>query len=299
MMALGLNVILGYAGLLNLGYAAFFAIGAYTWALLASPQFDLHWPFLLVFPLAGLLAGVASYLLAIPGLGLKGDYLALVTIGFAETIRILANNASFTNAAAGIIQIDHPSLGFVTLESVQQYYYVLVGLCAVEVFLMKRLENSRIGMAWMAIREDQLAAETMGLDARKLKLLACFIGGIPAGLAGVLFAGMQTFISPVSFKFLESITILSMVVVGGSGNVAGVVLGAILLTVLPEPLRGSTFDSARILLYGLLLVFMALFRPQGVWPRRYGGVKSGEEADEGNHSDCAEGNHSDCKEDSR
>jgi len=273
MMALGLNVIVGYAGLMNLGYASFFAIGAYLWAVLASPQHDIHLPFLLIFPLAGLLSGVVAYILAIPALKLKGDYLALVTLGFAESIRILANNASFTNAAAGIINIDHPSLGVFAVASVREYYYVVLVLCAIEILVMRRLENSRIGMAWMAIREDELAAESMGLNTRSLKLLACFIGAIPAGLAGVLFSGMQTFISPVSFKFLESITILSMVVVGGRGNAWGVVMGAFLLTVLPEPLRGTSLDTARILLYGVLLVVMAIFRPEGIWPRRYGGAK--------------------------
>lgn len=272
MMAMGLNVIVGYAGLLNLGYAAFFAIGAYSWALLASPHHDVHLPFLLVFPLAGLAAGTIAYLIAVPALKLRGDYLALVTVGFAESFRILVNNAKFTNAAAGIISIDHPRIGPIVLTSVQHYYYLLLALCAVEFFLMRRLEQSRIGMAWMAIREDDLVAETMGLDTRRLKLLAVFIGAIPAGLAGVLFAGMQTFVSPDSFRFLESIAMLSMVVVGGRGNAIGVALGAFFLTVVPEPLRGSVFDSARILIYGLLLVVMAIVRPQGLWPRRYAGV---------------------------
>lgn len=273
MMALGLNVMLGYTGLLNLGYAAYFAIGAYMWGILGSPHYDIHWNFWVVFFLAGLAAGVAAYLLAIPGLGLKGDYLALVTIGFGESIRILANNMALTNSAMGITQIDPMTFGPFKATSVNHYYYVLLVIIIIMVILFKRLENSRIGNAWMAIREDELAAESMGLDTRNLKLLSCFIAAIPAGMAGVMFAATQTYVSPVSFTFTESIMIVAMVIVGGRANVYGVVLGSLILMVLPEPLRGSFFDSARILIYGLLLVVMMIFRPQGFWPRRYKGVK--------------------------
>ncbi|MGE5485509.1 MAG: branched-chain amino acid ABC transporter permease [Ignavibacteriales bacterium] len=271
MMAVGLNVILGYTGMLNLGYAAYYAIGAYTWAILASPKFGLHLNFWLVFLLAGLLSGIAGYLLAIPGLKLRGDYLALVTIGFGESLRIFVNNASFTNAAIGISQIDPMTIGFAKANSISDYYYVLVVLCVLEVFFIGRLEKSRIGNAWMAIREDEDAAEAMGLDTRRLKLLANFIGTIPAGMAGVIFAAMQTYVSPVSFTFTEAVGIVAMVIVGGTGNVYGAALGALLLMILPEPLRGSKFDGARILIYGLLLTAMMLFRPQGFWPRRYRG----------------------------
>lgn len=273
MMALGLNVMLGYTGLLNLGYAAYFAIGAYMWAILGSPQYDIHWNFWVVFFLAGLAAGLAGYLLAIPGLGLKGDYLALVTIGFGESIRILANNLTLTNSAMGIAQIDPMSFGPIRATSVQQYYYVLLLIIVVMVIFFKRLENSRIGNAWMAIREDEMAAESMGLDTRNLKLLSCFIAAIPAGMAGVMFAATQTYVSPVSFTFNESITIVAMVIVGGRANVFGVVLGSLVLMVLPEPLRGSFFDSSRILIYGALLVVMMIFRPQGFWPRQYKGIR--------------------------
>jgi len=273
MMALGLNVMLGYTGLLNLGYAAYFAIGAYMWGILGSPHYDIHWNFWVVFFLAGLAAGVTAYLLAIPGLGLKGDYLALVTIGFGESIRILANNMALTNSAMGITQIDPMTFGSFKATSVNHYYYVLLVIIIVMVVVFKRLENSRIGNAWMAIREDEMAAESMGLDTRNLKLLSCFIAAIPAGMAGVMFAATQTYVSPVSFTFTESIMIVAMVIVGGRANVYGVVLGSLILMVLPEPLRGSFFDSARILIYGLLLVIMMIFRPQGFWPRRYKGVK--------------------------
>lgn len=270
MMALGLNIIAGYAGLLNLGYAAFFAIGAYTYALLASPQHDIHLPFLLVFPFAGVLVAFVAYLLAIPALPLKGDYLALVTLSFAECLRIFFNSfAPLTNAAYGIMQIDHPSVPLFTLTTPRHYYYFVLLLCVAEMFLMQRLERSRIGRAWRAIREDEEAARTMGVDARRLKLLACAIGAIPGGLAGLLFAGMQTFISPVSFGLMESIAVLCMVIVGGRGSSTGVVIGALLLTISVEPLRGTEFESARILIYGVLLLLCALFRPQGIWPRRY------------------------------
>lgn len=273
MLALGLNVILGYAGLLHLGFAAYFAIGAYMWGILGSPAYNIHWNFWVVFLLAGLVAGIFGYLLAIPGLKLKGDYLALVTIGFGESVRIFLNNSKLTMSAIGIIGIDPMTVGPLTMRTVSDYYYVILVICIVLAFLMKRLENSRIGNAWLAIREDEMAAESMGLDTRRLKLLANFVGAVPAGFAGVVFAALQTYVSPVSFKFLESITILSMVVVGGRANVFGVMLGALLLTIAPEPLRGSDFETARILVYGLLLVLMMLFRPEGIWIRKSGKAK--------------------------
>ena len=273
MLALGLNVILGYTGLLHLGFAANFAIGAYMWGLLGSPQYDIHWNFWVVFLLAGLVSGIFGYLLAIPALNLKGDYLALVTIGFGESVRIFLNNSELTMSAIGIIGIDPMTVGPIVMKSVTDYYYVILAICVLIAFLMRRLENSRLGNAWMAIREDEMAAESMGLDTRNLKLFANFIGAIPAGFAGVVFAALQTYVSPVSFKFIESITILSMVVVGGRANVYGVILGAILLTVAPEPLRGSDFETARILIYGVLLVFMMLFRPEGIWVRKSGKTK--------------------------
>jgi len=268
-MAIGYNVMLGYTGLFNLGFAAFFAIGAYCYALLASPLHDVHLPFLVIFPLAVLLTALISYLLGIPSLPLKGDYLGLVTLAFAESLGILVNNLDFTNAAYGIIDIDPIRVPFFTLKTVRDYYYLILFVCAVTFFIIKRLEESRIGRAWLAIREDEEAARTMGIDTRRLKLLACAIGAAPVGLAGAIFAGMQTFISPVSFSSRETWLILTMVIIGGIGNVSGAVLGALLLTILPEPLRGTPIESARILIYGLLLVFFAHFRPEGLWPRRW------------------------------
>ena len=269
LMALGYNVMLGYTGLFNLGFAAFFAIGAYTWALLASPLHGMHLPFAVLFPLAGVVTAFISFLLGVPSLPLYGDYLGLVTLAFAESLGILFNNLSFTNAAYGIIDIDPISLPFFTFKTVRDYYYLILLLCAIVYFGMKRLEESRIGRAWLAIREDEQAAMTTGVDTRRLKLLACAIGAVPVGLGGVIFAGMQTFISPVSFSSRETWLILTMVIVGGRGSAAGAILGALLLTILPEPLRGTPIESARMLIYGLLLIFFALFRPGGVLPRRY------------------------------
>ena len=267
MLALGLNVIIGYAGLLNLGYVGFYAIGAYTYALLASPFHDVHLPFVVLFPLAGILSALVGALLAIPVLPLRGDYLAMVTLGFGEITRLLINNLGpLTNGPMGIISIDHPTIFSYVLTTPRDYYYVLLFLCIVEVFLMSRLERSRIGRAWTAIREDESAASAMGIDTIRLKVMACTIGAFLAGLAGVLYAGVQTFVSPRSFTLIESIGILSMVIVGGTGSVAGVVLGALLLTILPEPLRKYT-ESYRMLIYGALLVLFALFRPQGIWPK--------------------------------
>jgi branched-chain amino acid transport system permease protein len=269
MMALGYNLMFGYTGLFNLGFAAYFAIGAYCYAIMASPLHGLHLPFIMILPVAVGLAGLVSYLLGIPSISLIGDYLGLVTLAFAEILRILVNNLQFTNAAYGIINIDGVRLPFVSLRSVTDYYYLILPLCVAVYFIIKRLEQSRIGRAWMAIRNDEEAATTSGLDARQLKLLACAIGVAPVGLAGAIFAGMQTFVSPESFTSRETWLILAMAIVGGLGNADGAVLGALLLTLLPEPLRGTPLESARTLIYGLLLIFFSLFRPQGLLPRRH------------------------------
>ena len=269
MMALGYNLMFGYTGLFNLGFAAFFAIGAYSYAILASPLHDMHLPFLLILLVAVALASLVSYLLGIPSISLVGDYLGLVTLAFAEILRILVNNLKFTNASYGIINIDAISLPFFTFKSVRDYYYLILPLCVVVYFIIKRLEESRIGRAWLAIRNDEEAARTSGLDTRRLKLLACAIGVAPVGLAGVIWAGMQTFVSPESFTSRETWLIIAMAIVGGLGNADGAVLGALLLIILPEPLRGTPLESARTLIYGLLLIFFSLFRPQGLLPRRY------------------------------
>ncbi len=273
MMALGYNLMFGYTGLFNLGFAAYFAIGAYTYAMLASPLHGMHLAFVIVLPVAVALASLASYLLGIPSIRLVGDYLGLVTLAFAEILRILVNNLKFTNASYGIMNIDPIRLPFFALRTVRDYYYLILLLCVAVYFVIKRLEQSRIGRAWMAIRNDEEAATTAGVDTRGMKLLACAIGVAPVGLAGAIFASMQTFVSPESFTSRETWLIIAMAIVGGLGNADGAVLGAILLTLLPEPLRGTPLESARILFYGLLLIIFSLFRPQGLLPRRQGTEK--------------------------
>ena len=295
MLALGLNIVVGYAGLLDLGYVAFFAVGAYTYALLASPQFGLHLPFWIILPIGALIAGIFGALLGTPTLKLRGDYLAIVTLGFGEIIRIFLNNlntpVNITNGAQGISQIDpiriadfsfsktHEILG-VTFPSVHLYYYLFLILTLLVVFVSIRLQDSRIGRAWMAIREDEVAAEAMGINTRNIKLLAFVMGASFGGVAGGLFAGFQGFVSPESFSLMESIMILCMVVLGGMGNIGGVILGGVLLVVLPEALRngagpaqqwlfGKTLidpESLRMLLFGMALIVVMLWRPAGLWP---------------------------------
>jgi branched-chain amino acid transport system permease protein len=294
MLALGLNIVVGYAGLLDLGYIAFFAVGAYSYALLASPQFDIHWSFLVLLPLGALVAAVFGVLLGAPTLRLRGDYLAIVTLGFGEIIRIFLNNLNrpynITNGPQGITLIDPLHIGGaslaktyviagVTISAVHAYYFVFLACVVASVFISRRLEDSRIGRAWVAIREDELAAAAMGINTRNIKLLAFAMGATFGGVAGGLFASFQGFISPESFTLLDSIMVLCMVVLGGMGNVGGVVLGAVLLTALPEALRhagplqqtwfGAIYidpSDLRMLLFGLALVLMMLFRPAGLWP---------------------------------
>ncbi len=294
MLALGLNIVVGYAGLLDLGYIAFFAVGAYCYALLASPQFDLHWSFLTLLPLCAIVAAFFGVLLGAPTLRLRGDYLAIVTLGFGEIIRIFLNNLNrpynITNGPQGITLIDPLHAGSASLAKthtvfgldiapVHSYYFVFLACVALSVFISVRLEDSRIGRAWVAIREDELAAAAMGINTRNVKLLAFAMGATFGGVAGGLFASFQGFISPESFTLLDSIMVLCMVVLGGMGTVAGVVLGAVLLTALPEALRhagplqqawfGTVYvdpSDLRMLLFGLALVLMMLFRPAGLWP---------------------------------
>lgn len=294
MLALGLNIVVGYAGLLDLGYIAFFAVGAYCYALLASPQFDVHWSFATVLPLCAIVAAFFGLLLGAPTLRLRGDYLAIVTLGFGEIIRIFLNNLNrpynITNGPQGITLIDPLQVGSASLAKthtiagfdiapVHSYYFVFLACAAAAIFISMRLEDSRIGRAWVAIREDELAAAAMGINTRNVKLLAFAMGATFGGVAGGLFASFQGFISPESFTLLDSIMVLCMVVLGGMGNVAGVALGAVLLTALPEalrhagPLQQSWFGTVyidpsdlRMLLFGLALVLMMLFRPAGLWP---------------------------------
>ena len=295
MLALGLNIVVGFAGLLDLGYIAFYAVGAYTWALLASPQFGLHLPFWAVLPIGAAVAALFGLLLGAPTLRLRGDYLAIVTLGFGEIIRIFLNNldhpVNVTNGPIGINKIDPISIGGadftrvhevfgITFSGVHIYYYVLLALLFLTVVVCVRLERSRIGRAWVAIREDELAAQAMGINTRNIKLLAFALGASFGGVAGGLFASLQGFVSPESFGLLESIMVLCMVVLGGMGHVYGVLLGALLLTTLPEILRSTASpiqralfgdvyvdpEALRMLLFGLALILVMLVRPTGLWP---------------------------------
>ncbi len=267
LLALGLNVVTGFAGLLVLGYAAFYAVGAYLYAFLASAQFNLHWPFLLLLVVGGLAAALFGVLLGIPVLRLRGDYLAIVTLGFGEIIRIFLNNlSSVTNGPQGISLIDTPDLFGYKLSTPTHVYYLLLALLVLSVLSLQRLEGSRIGRAWAAIREDEGAARAMGVDTTRLKLMAFAIGASFAGFAGVVFAGLQGFVSPESFTFWESILMLSMVVVGGIGSIPGVIVGAIALIGIPELLR--QYSDYRMLFFGVAMVLMMILRPEGIWPSR-------------------------------
>lgn len=330
MLVLGLNIVVGFAGLLDLGYIAFFAIGAYLAGLLASPQFavvieslqmeypvagdwllhvagdaiaaqGIHWSVWVIIPLAALVAGIFGALLGAPTLKLRGDYLAIVTLGFGEIIRIFMNNlngpVNITNGPQGINLIDPVRIGGVSLAgapgsggvvqvagwsmpSVNAYYYLFLLLCILTVFISQRLQHSRLGRAWIAIREDEIAAKAMGIHVRNMKLLAFAMGAAFGGVAGAMFGAFQGFISPESFTLTESIAVLAMVVLGGIGHIPGVILGAVLLAALPEILRhtvepiqttlfGHIWIEAEVLrqlLYGLALVLIMLARPAGLWP---------------------------------
>jgi branched-chain amino acid transport system permease protein len=259
-LALGLNIVVGQAGLLNLGYVAFYAVGAYTYAILSTTVGLSFWP--------GLVAGAASaalfaLLVGLPTLRLRGDYFAIVTLGLGEITRIVLNNwDSLTGGPNGISGIGRPFLGRYELHTTLGYYYLILFIVVLAVFFMKRIMQSRIGRAWIAIREDEVAAEAMGIDTFKLKLLAFVIGSAWAGLAGVFFAGKMAFVSPESFTFFESVLILCMVVLGGMGSIPGIILGALLLITLPEVFR--EFQDFRMLAFGVALVAMMVFRPQGL-----------------------------------
>ncbi len=294
-LALGLNIVVGYAGLLDLGYVAFYAVGAYAYALLASPHFGIHLPFWVILPFGAALACLFGVLLGAPTLKLRGDYLAIVTLGFGEIIRIFMNNLNapinVTNGAQGITLIDPIRIGHfsfsqtstilgVTLSGPQKYYFLLVALAILVIVVNMRLQDSRIGRAWQAIREDEVAAKACGINTRNIKLLAFAMGASFGGIAGGVFAAMQGFVSPESFSLMESITILAMVVLGGMGHIPGVILGAVLLTALPEalrygiePIQQAAFgrmiidpESLRMLVFGLALVLVMRFRPAGLWP---------------------------------
>jgi branched-chain amino acid transport system permease protein len=294
-LALGLNIVVGFAGLLDLGYIAFYAVGAYLYALLASPHFGLHLPFWVILPLGGIVACIFGVLLGAPTLKLRGDYLAIVTLGFGEIVRIFMNNLNapinITNGPQGITLIDPVAIGdfkFSTASTIlgisvsgpQKYYYLLLLMVLVVIVINYRLQHSRIGRAWQAIREDEIAAKAIGINTRNVKLLAFAMGASFGGIAGGMFSAMQGFVSPESFSLIESVMILAMVVLGGMGHIPGVILGAVLLTVLPEALRYAVVpiqkalfgevlvdpESLRMLIFGLALVLVMRFKPAGLWP---------------------------------
>jgi branched-chain amino acid transport system permease protein len=300
MLALGLNIVVGLAGLLDMGYIAFYALGAYMYALLASPHLtdQFHWiaqmfpnglhaSVWLVVPLGAAIAAFFGALLGAPTLKLRGDYLAIVTLGFGEIIRIFMNNlnqpVNITNGPQGITGIGGISLfGFpldkpwhvtesITIPPVTLHYYLFLVLVCIIVVICMRLQDSRIGRAWMAIREDEIAAKAMGINTRNLKLLAFAMGASFGGVSGAMFAAFQGFVSPESFTLMESIVILAMIVLGGLGHVPGVIVGAILLAALPEALRYVHLpfiapEVLRQLIYGLAMVTIMLYRPKGLWP---------------------------------
>jgi branched-chain amino acid transport system permease protein len=330
MLALGLNIVVGFAGLLDLGYIAFFAVGAYLVGLFSSPQFasllesviyyspalgealvsffgpeiqqnGIHLSVWAIVPLAAIVAGLFGALLGAPTLKLRGDYLAIVTLGFGEIIRIFMNNLNdpinFTNGPQGINMIDPirvfgvslageagsqatVHVGGFAMPSVNAYYFLFLALTIATIFVTSRLQHSRLGRAWVAIREDEIAAKAMGINTRNVKLLAFAMGASFGGVAGAMFGAFQGFVSPESFSLTESIAVLAMVVLGGIGHIPGVVLGGVLLAALPEVLRhvvepaqqalfGTVVIEAEVLrqlLYGLALVLIMLVRPAGLWP---------------------------------
>ena len=306
LLALGLNIVVGFAGLLDLGYVAFYAVGAYMFGLLASPQLTetfpaiaalfpngLHTPWWVIIPLGAVLAGAAGVLLGAPTLKLRGDYLAIVTLGFGEIVRVFMNNldapVNITNGPKGIAGIDDISmfgihfgknqvLFGIEFPKVTNYYYLFLALVIIGVIVCYRLERSRIGRAWMAIREDEIAAKAMGINTRNLKLLAFGMGATFGGVSGAMFASFQGFISPESFSLQESVMIVAMVVLGGIGHLPGVIVGALLLAALPEVLRyvagplqqmtDGRLDASilRQLLVAVAMIGIMLSRPRGLWP---------------------------------
>jgi branched-chain amino acid transport system permease protein len=283
LLALGLNIVVGFAGLLDLGYAAFFAIGSYSYAMLASQQFGIHIPFWVMLFAASGIAAVFGILLGAPTLRLRGDYLAIVTLGFGEIVpQTFLNLSQFTNGPNGISSLDSPSLfghrfGF----SATPYFYVVLGLIVIGVLLASNLQNSRLGRAWMAIREDELAARHMGINTTATKLAAFALGASFSGMAGVVYAAKLDLVSPDQFQFNVSVLVLSMLVLGGMGNIPGVIVGSFALSfinsfLLPQStslahsigLTWIDFTDYRFMLYGVILVLMMLFRPEGLIPSR-------------------------------
>jgi branched-chain amino acid transport system permease protein len=288
LLALGLNIVIGYAGLLDLGYAAFFAIGAYAFGLTASAQFNLHFNFWLMLPVAAVIAAMFGATLGFPTLRLRGDYIAIVTLGFGEIVpTILLNLPSITNGPNGLTAVDHPGLpGFSFGLNPVPYYYLILLVIGACVWMNNNLRDSRLGRAWMAVREDETAAAAMGINTTIVKLLAYALGASFSGFAGVMYASKLGSVSPDNFQFAVSVQILSMVVLGGLASIRGVIVGAVVLyllqgfflnqlTVWSHALGKSVhilflttidFNSFKFGLYGVALVAMMRFRPEGLIP---------------------------------
>ncbi|MFO8082717.1 MAG: branched-chain amino acid ABC transporter permease [Desulfobacterales bacterium] len=262
-VGLGLNIVVGLAGLLDLGYVAFYAVGAYSYALL-NHHFGIG--FWVALPIGGLLGTLFGIILGFPVLRLRGDYLAIVTLGFGEIIRLVLENwNAFSFGPSGIANIPRPGFFGIdfTLHQMHIYlYYLMIGLSLLTIFVVRRLQNSRIGRAWVALREDEIACQAMGVDKIKTKLSAFALGATWAGMGGVVFAAKTTFINPASFTIWESIIILCVVVLGGMGSIIGVICGAFILILLPEYLRA--FSEYRMMIFGVVLVIMMVFRPGGI-----------------------------------
>ncbi len=263
MLGLGLNIVIGLAGLLDLGYVAFYAVGAYSYALL-NMHFGLNFWFAL--PIGAALGAIFGMILGYPVLRLKGDYLAIVTLGFGEIIRLVLENwNAFSEGPSGIANIPRPAIPgieFTLTQATVFIYFLMIVLVIFTIFMVNRLENSRIGRAWIALREDEIACQAMGIDKTKTKLTAFSLGATWAGMAGVVFAAKTTFINPASFTIWESVMILCIVVIGGMGSIPGVIVGAFFLILMPEYLRA--FSEYRMLVFGAVLVIMMVFRPGGL-----------------------------------
>jgi len=280
LLALGLNIVVGFAGLLDLGYAAFFAIGSYSFAMLASPQFGIHIPFWVMLFVASGIAAVFGILLGAPTLRLRGDYLAIVTLGFGEIVpQTFLNLTQFTGGPNGINLLDRPTIGPYKFGfDALPYYFMVLALIALAVWLANNMRNSRLGRAWMAIREDELAAAHMGINTTTTKLAAFAMGASFSGLAGCALASKLQLVSPDQFGFNVSVFILAMLVLGGMGNIPGVIVGSLILSSLERFIlpQGTNFlhgigvnvdlTNSRFLIYGVILVMMMLFRPEGLIP---------------------------------
>jgi len=262
-LCLGLNIVVGYAGLLDLGYAAFFAVGAYTTGILTVRLgVDFWW----TIPAAVACAMVAGVVVGGPTLRLRSDYLAIVTLGFGEMVRIAARNLRITGGASGLVGIDRPSLFGHKLDQINEFYYVFLALAVLACVVSARVERSRMGRAWRYVRYDEDAAEAMGINRVAVKLYAYMLGAIFAAVAGCFYAAKMTAISPETFSFAQSVLILLGVVLGGMGKIPGVIAGALVLTLFPEVFRD--LGSMRMLVFAVVLLLIMLFRPHGIWPDR-------------------------------